>query len=139
LLGSLRRLSPLLPSARARWLFLGVAVAVLLWLSPSWPTEQHIRIRLGEARDQIVEVRVRCGTAEGAEWTREVTFRYAKGQAPRIVSYEPRLVSGEVLLEIEQTTSDGRVRTTDRHLRLEGGTTSIDVSDVPSPPTGHTD
>jgi hypothetical protein len=43
-------------------------------------------------------------------------------------------------VEIEQTTSDGHVRTTDRRVRLEGGTTtSIDVSEDLSRPPGRAD
>jgi hypothetical protein len=120
---------------RVRLLFLCAGVLAYLALAPRWPSEQRLRIRLGEGREAVTELRVRCanaGTREAdaaSDWAREVTFHYAKGQAPRIVSYEPRLTSGDYVVEIEQTTIDGRVRTEDRRVRLEGGsTTSIDVS-----------
>jgi hypothetical protein len=44
------------------------------------------------------------------------------------VSYEPRLANGDYLVEIELETDDARVRTTDRQMKLAGGTTSIDLS-----------
>lgn len=116
---------------RGRLVFVGIGAAVYVWLGPRWPTEQHLRIALGDAGERVEEVTVRCAAAEtGADWAREVTFRYAKGQAPRIVSYEPRLKSGEYLVEIEIRTDDDRVLTTDRRVRLEGGATSIDVFDL---------
>jgi hypothetical protein len=113
-----RRLLPLV--------FLGVGATVYFSLLPKWPMEQRLRIALGDQAPRVEEVRVRCG--EGSDWAREVTFHYAKGQAPRIVAYEPRLANGDYLVEIEVKTDDARVLTTDRHLRLEGGSTSIDLS-----------
>jgi len=128
---------------RLRFLFLGAGVLAYLSLAPRWPSEQHVRIRLGDRREAVTELRVRSGSPgadSAADWDREVTFHYAKGQAPRIVSYEPRLVSGDYLVEIEQTTSDGRVRTEDRRVRLEGGsTTSIDVSEDLAESSGRRD
>jgi len=100
-------------------------------IAPRWPTDQHLRLVLGDQAPKIAEVRVRCGNGGGdggGDWAREVTFRYAKGQAPRILSYEPRLKSGEYLVEIEVKTDDERVVTTDRRVSLEGSSTSIDLS-----------
>ena len=113
-----RRLVPIL--------FLGAGAAVYFSLSPKWPSEQSLHIALGDQAPRVEEVRVRCG--EGSDWAREVTFHYAKGHAPRMVSYEPRLANGEYLVEIEVRTDDARVRTEDRRVRLEGGSTSIDLS-----------
>jgi hypothetical protein len=131
---------------RIRLLFLCAGVLAYLSLAPRWPSEQHLRIRLGDGREAVTELRVRCGNAgtresdAAGDWDREVTFHYAKGQAPRIVSYEPRLASGDYLVEIEQTTIDGRVRTKDRRVRLEGGsTTSIDVSEDVASSSGRAD
>jgi hypothetical protein len=113
-----RRLVPIL--------FLGAGAAVYFSVSPKWPSEQNLRIALGDQAPRVEEVRVRCG--EGSDWAREVTFHYAKGHAPRMVSYEPRLANGEYLVEIEVRTDDARVWTEDRRVRLEGGSTSIDLS-----------
>jgi hypothetical protein len=109
-------------------LFVGVGAAVYLSLAPKWPQDQHLRVVLGDDAPRIESVRLRCGKDGEGEWMREVTFRYAKGEAPRIVSYEPRLANGDYLVEIELETDDARVRTTDRQMKLAGGTTSIDLS-----------
>jgi hypothetical protein len=109
-------------------LFVGVGAAAYLSLAPKWPQEQHLRVVLGDDAPHIQSVGVRCGKDRESDWMREVTFRYAKGEAPRIVSYEPRLANGDYLVEIELEMADARVRTTDRQMTLAGGTTSIDLS-----------
>ena len=109
-------------------LCVGVGAAVYLSLAPKWPQDQHLRVVLGDDAPRIQSVRVRCGKDGEGEWMREVTFRYGKGAAPRIVSYEPRLVPGDYLVEIEVKTDDARVATTDHNIQLAGGTTSIDLS-----------
>src|SRR5580658_45293 len=113
-----RRLLPII--------FIGGGAAAYFSLSPKWPSEQSLHIALGDQAPRVEEVRVRCGG--GSDWAREVTFHYAKGQAPRMVSYEPKLANGEYLVEIEVRTDDASVRTEDRRVRLEGGSTSIDLS-----------
>jgi hypothetical protein len=112
-------------------LLVAAGAAVVFALAPRWPTDQELRFRLGDQASRVEEVRVRCGLVEGGgagDWAREVTFHYANGHAPRIVSYEPRLANGEYLVEIEVKTDDARVLTTDRRVRLEGGSTSIDLA-----------
>jgi hypothetical protein len=108
-------------------LLVGAGVAVFLSLRGAWPSDQHLRIVLGDRAPRVEEVRVRCGPGDG-EWTREVMFHYAAGAAPRIVSYEPRLASGDYLVEIDVEGDDRHVRTTEHHIQLAGGTTSIDLS-----------
>ena len=120
-----RRLLPML--------LIGAGAAVYFSLASRWPADQHLRIVLGDSAPRVDEIRVRCGPRGGAsredgDWAREVTFRYGKGAAPRIVSYEPRLVPGDYLVEIEVKTDDARVLTTDHNIQLAGGTTSIDLS-----------
>jgi hypothetical protein len=110
-------------------LLVGAGAAVYFTLSPGWPADQHLRFVLGDLAPHAVEVRVRCGKGGEGDWVREVTFPYAQGNAPRMVSYEPRLVSGEYLVEIDVKTDDQRVRTIDRHIQLAGGTTSIDLAE----------
>ena len=116
-------------------LLIGAGAAVYFSLASRWPADQHLRVVLGDSAPSVDEVRIRCGQRGGAsrgdDWAREVTFRYGKGEAPRIVSYEPRLASGPYLLEIEVETDDGHVETTDRHIQLAGGTTSIDLAVAP--------
>ena len=111
-------------------LFIGVAAAVYFSLAPQWPADQHVRLVLGDLSPHVEEVTLRCAKNEassGDDWLREVTFRYAKGGAPRIVSYEPRLIGGEYLVELEIHTDDARVVTLERRVKLTGGTTSIDL------------
>jgi hypothetical protein len=82
----------------------------------------------------VEELRVRYGEMNAGrdDWQREVTFHYAAGRAPRIVSHEPRLVSGDYDVEIEALRtaepSEARTVTVTRHVTFDGHTTSIDVS-----------
>jgi hypothetical protein len=121
-----RRLVPML--------FIGAGAAFYFGLGPRWPTDQHLRVSLGNDAPRVTEVTVRCALDDvrpgdgDPDWVREVTFRYAKGQAPRILSYEPRLASGDYLVEIEEKTDEAGAFTTDRHAHLSGGTTTFDLS-----------
>jgi hypothetical protein len=117
-----RRLLPIL--------VVGVGAAFYFSLAPQWPADQHLRLVLGDASSRVEEVTFRCARSEAGprdDWLREVTYPYAKGSAPRIVSYEPRLASGEYLVEIEIHTDDARVVTLDRHVELGGRTASINL------------
>lgn len=124
--------------ARSARIPLLVASAVVVFLLlRHWPTDQTLRIVLGDAAPRVEEVRVRYAEPTGGhdDWEREVTFHYAPGLAPRIVSHEPRLVSGEYDVEVEITLTPRpldptfvRTVTEARRVTLRGGTTSIDVS-----------
>jgi hypothetical protein len=120
----------------------GLGIALYLVLSPKAPNDQRLRLRLGDTAPGVSELRVRsrsAGSVDG-DWEREVTFHYAKGQAPRIVSYEPRLANGDYLVEIELKTDDSPALVTDRRVKLEGNSTTIDLSRVDSnSQTGRTD
>jgi hypothetical protein len=116
----------------------GVGAALYFSLAPRWPSEQLFRIVLGDHSPDVTEVRVRCGpwgatgsAASDDEWHREVTLRYPKGAAPRVVQYTPKLAEGDYLVEIEVGGGDGRVDTTDHHIHLAGGATTIDLSRPP--------
>jgi hypothetical protein len=127
-------------SSQRRLLPLGIAaagIAVYLFLSPRAPTDQAIRIVLGDAAPQVTEVDVRYGAGSGAsheraagseEVARAVTFHYAPGAAPRIVSHEPRLANGEYVVEMEFVLAAGHRVNVERRVTLQGGSTSIDVS-----------
>jgi hypothetical protein len=126
-LGTRRRLFPLGIAA--------VGVAVYFFLAPRAPVDQGIRIVLGEAAPRVTEVDVRyVATGANPDVAREVTFRYAPGAAPRIVSHEPRLANGDyvVQMEFDLSTASPQVAqghvTVDRPVTLLGGTTSLDVS-----------
>jgi hypothetical protein len=125
-------------SSQRRLFPLGIAaagIAVYLFLSSRAPTDQAIRIILGDAAPQVTEVDMHYVAASGSpgvspaeEAARGVTFHYAPGAAPRIVSHEPRLATGEYVVEMEFVlASDHRV-SVERRVTLQGGSTSIDVS-----------
>jgi hypothetical protein len=131
-----------LSSPPRRLLPLGIAavgLAVYFFLAPKAPVDQGIRIILGDGAPRVVEVDVRYVAAgPNPDLSREVTFRYAPGAAPRIVSHEPRLANGDYVVQMEfglatapsvsvAPPSVARV-SVDRSVTLQGGTTSIDVS-----------
>jgi hypothetical protein len=66
--------------------------------------------------------------SSGDDWTREASFRYAPGRAPRVVTHEPRLPDGDYTVDIEIVASShvSRVR---RRVALTGGVASIDLAD----------
>jgi hypothetical protein len=134
-----------------------VAVAVVYFtLSSRWPKDNVVHIILGPAAFQVAELRVGYAATSkngpmAEDWTRGATFRFPGGSAPRIVTHEPRLADGDYVVEIEivkASSKDGDAGTvTDagpssadpptaavirvmRRVTLEGGTTSIDVSEA---------
>jgi hypothetical protein len=132
-----------------RLLPLGIAavgVAVYFFLAPRAPVDQAIRIVLGDAAPRVAEVDVRYVAAgPNPDLTREVTFHYARGAAPRIVSHEPRLANGDYVVQMEfgiftplvptsASSSEPIARVNvDRSVTLQGGTMSIDVSRALAP------
>ena len=134
-------------NARPRVLRLLLLVAVLgigLVLTRHWPSEQSVHIVLGDAAPGVQGLSLGYTIAEGApssadgataDRERQVTFHYAKTGAPRIVTHEPRLVSGEydVDIEIERTDTSGsatapKAVTVRRRVLVDGHPVSIDVS-----------
>jgi hypothetical protein len=114
----------------ARLLFLVAAlVAVLAGAGLKWPRDQTVHYVLGDAAPRVEEVDARWGEARMApeDWTREATFRYAPGGAPRVVTHEPRLPDGDYTVQIEILASRERNVVT-RHVRLAGGVTSIELA-----------
>jgi hypothetical protein len=109
-------------------------LGVALVLSRHWPADQSVHVVLGDGAARTREVRIRYAelSAGHDDWLREATFHYAPGQAPRIVSHEPRLVSGEYDVEIEVSMADSPEQshtvTATRRVTLSGGSASIDVS-----------
>ncbi|MEO7109499.1 MAG: hypothetical protein ABI183_03585, partial [Polyangiaceae bacterium] len=67
------------------------------------------------------------------DWTGEVTFRYEKNEAPRVVQQQARLVDGDYVVEIEVSTDadHGSARAVTRNVvALQGGSTTIDASSL---------
>ncbi|HEY8038867.1 MAG TPA: hypothetical protein VIF15_03705 [Polyangiaceae bacterium] len=115
----------------ARLAFLAVALAGAMFFARRWPRDQTVHYVLGDAALRVEEVDARWapadapGTAE--DWTREASFRYAPGKAPRVVTHEPRLPDGDYTVEIEIVAANERnlVR---RRVSLGGGATQIELA-----------
>ncbi len=111
-----------------RLVLLGGGVAVALALGKAWPREQTVHYVLGDAAGRVEEVDARWAQAAAAEdWAREASFRYAPGQAPRVVTHEPRLPDGDYTVEIDIVASRERTRVR-RRVTLAGGSTSIELA-----------
>jgi hypothetical protein len=119
----------------ARLPFLLAALAIGLVLSRRWPSEHAVRVVLGDAAPSVVEVRLRYREAQAEhadEWLREVKLAYTPGHAPRTVSHEPRVPTGDYDLEVEVGTVDAararRTVTVERKVRLDSATAQVDVA-----------
>jgi len=118
-----------------RLLLLGAALVVAMLLARQWPKEQTVHYVLGDGATRVEEVDARwapglSSSATAEDWTREATFRYAPGQAPRIVTHEPRLPDGDYTVEIEIASASATRNIVRRHVTLAGGgSTSIDLAD----------
>jgi hypothetical protein len=117
---ALRRFAPLL--------LVLTLVAIYFVLGPGIPKDQMLHIVLGDAAARVTEVRVGYVDPEvgEAEPTREATFRWAEGAAPRIVTHAPRLHDGEYLVIID-TFARNEHAIVKRRVRLEGAPVSVDV------------
>ena len=129
-----------------RALALAPALALGLWLLSRAPANQTVHYVLGEAAPLIEELDVRwredeLGGARGGppsaplvdpsddESIREVSYRFAAGTAPRIVTHEPRLSNGDYSVEIEVVlaSSDHSRTLVSKRVQLTGGVLSINV------------
>jgi hypothetical protein len=113
-------------------LFLVAALlAIWLVLGRSVPSDQVIHVVLGDAAARVTELRLRYLPSESggdAEIAREASFRYAAGQAPRIVTHEPRLAGGDYMVEIEVSEGNDRALVR-RKVKLDGSPVSLDVKE----------
>jgi hypothetical protein len=114
-----------------RLLLLGAGLFIAMLLARHWPKEQTVHYVLGDGASRVEEVEARWAEGRSSEdWTREATFRYAPGQAPRIVTQEPRLPDGDYTVEIEIAAADAARNVVRRNVTLTGGgSTSIDLAD----------
>ena len=107
-----------------------VAALALIWLvfGRKAPADQVVHVVLGDRAPRITAIALRY-TAEGeTEAAREATFRYALGQAPRIVTHEPRLAGGDYMVEIELSEGNDRAEVR-RKVKLDGSPVSLDVKE----------
>ena len=115
----------------ARIVLVAAAVALFLVLSRHWPHDQTVHVVLGDAAPRVVELQVAYRAEEEVgDFSRRATFGYARGAAPRIVTHEVRLPSGDYTIQIGLLTGDanGSRATIERRVTLAGGSVSLDVS-----------
>jgi hypothetical protein len=113
-------------------LLLVAALVLVLSALPHLPKEQTLRIDLGDSSKITTALTVRWAASQKGnpsieDWTGEVTFRYEKNAAPRVVQQRARVADGDYVVEIDLITERG-VAVTRKNIALAGGTTSIDVS-----------
>lgn len=108
-------------------------LAAALPLAQRWPREQTVHYVLGDAAPRVQELDARwiegkpAGAGSSDDVNREATFRYAPGQAPRVVTHQPSLPDGDYTVEIDVVSGSERSTVT-RRVTLAGGSTSIDLA-----------
>ncbi len=114
-----------------RLLLLVAGLAIAMMLARHWPKDQTVHYVLGDGAPRVEEMDARWSAGRSSDdWTREATFRYAPGQAPRIVTHEPRLPDGDYTVEIEIASASAARNVVRRNVTLSGGgSTSIDLAD----------
>lgn len=116
---------------------LGAALAAYFTLLPTLPRDNVLHVVLGAAAPKVVRIQLRYAPAPKngpivEDWTREVSFRFPEGAAPRVVTHEPRVADGDYVVEIEILKAEPSrdAVSVQRKVRLEGGTTTIDVAEA---------
>lgn len=119
----------------ARMVLLAAALVVAMLLFKHWPKDQTVHYVLGDTAPHVEELDARWAPADdkaddpGHEsWAREVTFHYAPGQAPRVVTHEPRLADGDYLVEVELVADNDQTSIVRKHVTLSGGVTQIELA-----------
>jgi hypothetical protein len=129
----------------ARLVLVTAALILAMFFARHWPKDQSVHYVLGDGAARRANKDARGGAGDfaagdgkgGEDWTREASFRYARGRAPRVVTHEPRLPDGDYTVEIEivasgserdDTTGRNLDLVTRRHVSLSGGVTSIDLA-----------
>jgi len=113
--------------AGAMLLFGAVGVGAYFFLAPRFPKDQSVNVVLGDRAPSVTEVTMRYASERDGDLRRDVTFRFDKGKAPRVIHHEARLPDGDYVVTIEMRADE--VSTKERRVRLEGGsTTQIEVS-----------
>jgi len=129
----------------ARLLFLATGLFLAVYLARTWPRNQTVHYVLGREAARVEELDARWAAAGGrdgfSEWLRTVTFHYAAGEAPRIVTHEPRLPDGDYTVEIEIAAAPSAAAsaspdakpsraTVRRRVALAGDPLSIDLTEA---------
>jgi hypothetical protein len=114
--------------------FLGAALVATLTFPRTWPRDQTIHYVLGDRAARVERIDARwAAQAEPGESLREVSFRYAPGTAPRVVTHEPRLSNGDYTVDVD-VVAEGRPTRYVRRVMLAGGVTSIDLTAAETSP-----
>jgi hypothetical protein len=120
-------------------ILLAGALAVATALGKHRPKDQTVHYVLGDAAGRVEEIDAswfeRGKDDESQESLRDVSFRYVLGRAPRVVTHEAHLADGDYTVKIEIVAVSGRT-VVERHVRLSGEATSIDVADAVRLPPG---
>jgi hypothetical protein len=120
-----------------RLALLAAALALAVLFAGRLPKDHTVHYVLGDAAPYVEELDARWARqhapassgdpAAGEDWTREVSFRYAPGRAPRVVTHEPRLPDGDYTVEIEIVANSER-KLVRRQVALGGGVAQIDLA-----------
>jgi hypothetical protein len=110
-------------------------VAIWLVFGSKIPRDQTVHVVLGDAAPRVTEVRLTYSDTDATpragsdDFSRDATYRYAEGSAPRVVTHEARLRNGDYVLEIELSTRKG-ASTAQRRVKLHGDPVSVDVREA---------
>ncbi|HEY1956656.1 MAG TPA: hypothetical protein VGH28_13645 [Polyangiaceae bacterium] len=104
-----------------------MGAAAYFFLAPRFPKDQSVNFVLGDSARDVTDVTVRYASTASDDVSRDVAMHFDRGRAPRVVHHEARLPDGEYLVDIDVRSARG-AWTTERRVKLEGGSTNIDVS-----------
>jgi hypothetical protein len=113
----------------APFVLVAALVGVWLVLGPRLPHDQTVHVVLGKAAPRVTELRLAYAEGDEQAAAREVTFHFAEGEAPRVVTHEPRLANGEYRVEIDVYAQKGHAQAT-RRVKLSGDPVSVDVQEI---------
>lgn len=113
-------------------LFGALGAAAYFFLAPRLPKDQSVNVVLGDAAHEVTEVELHYASASNDELARDVDSRFELGKAPRVVHHEARLPDGEYVVALEVKSDRGTWKD-ERRVRLQGGSTSIDVDPFGAP------
>jgi hypothetical protein len=117
----------------ARLVLVAAGIAAALVLNRDWPKRQTVHYRLGRGAPGVRQIEARWSDARAPDETlRAVTFRFADGGAPRIVTDEARLADGDYDVDFS-ILSVGGPQSVVRRVALRGGAASIDLADRVDP------
>ena len=109
--------------------FLAIGLGIAAYLGQNGPREQHVHVILNERAPVVTGVSLQY-VAPSGDVANETSFHYSPGQAPRIVSHDPKIPSGDYKLKVDVDTvnqPDSR-KTVEKQVTLKGGSAQVDLS-----------